>query len=446
MKTFTVTWNAGDVTKQNQWLYGAVPSYDGTPYKSSDDSYSYEFIGWDKEIVPVTQDVTYTAQFSQTERKYTVVWNIDGATTTEYYTYGATPVYPGESDPVRLSTNEYDFTFIGWSPALTEETTVTGDVTYYAQFDVFTKLQGISIEISSMLLDIGDNRTVQAQLYPSNATVRDVVWTSRMPEIATVDNRGNITAVSPGIALINLSSIDGKFNAYCVVTVQPTHTSYVAVTANGVSTTQLMGAMVQLSATLQPDNATDTGISWSSNNPAVATVDSNGLVKYVGIGETDIVAMASDGFSSGSIHVVTTADESEVEDSVTTYRVTFSDITTGFRFVEDGEVYNKGFCTVPEGETLRFKLAVADNKQANYSIYVNGSRISCGSDYWYAVENVQSNKVITLRTGDSGIGLPDDDSGSGNGGSGSSNSGLGFFQRLAAFLRKIVEFFRGIFR
>lgn len=435
LETRIVTWVAGDVTKETVWQYGAMPSYDGTPYKAPDESYSYVFTGWDKEILPVTEDVTYTAQFERTDRKYTVIWNVDGATITEYYNYGATPVYPGESDPARISTSEYDFTFIGWSPAVGA---VTGDVTYTAQFDVFTKLQGLSIDVSSLFLNIGENHTVVATISPANATVRDVVWTSRNTEIATISQTGEITAVSPGIALINVSSPDKSFNAYCVVTVAPIHTSYLEIKAGGVSTTQLPGAMLQLSAVLQPDNATDTGIRWSSGDLSVATVDSTGLVRFVNVGETDIVAVASDGFSLGSIHVVTTTNEEEVEDNVTTYRVTFGDFATGFRFKEDGEVYKTGYCSVPEGETLRFKLNVADGKQANYSVLVNGNRISYGDDYWYALEDVHENMVISLRSGDAGSNVPQIDIGGNNG-------NMGFFQRLAAFFRKIVEFFRGLF-
>ena len=433
LETHTVTWVAGDVTKEAVWLYGATPSYDGTPYKSPDETNSYVFREWDKEIVPVTEDVTYTALFDSIERTYTVIWNIDGATTTQYYHYGDTPTYPGATDPVRPSTYEYDFTFSGWSPAVAD---VTKDVTYTAQFDVFTKLQGLSIDVSSLFLAIGANDTVTAQIYPATATVRDVVWTSKNTDVATIDSAGTVTAVSPGVALINVSSVDKSFNAYCVVTVAPTHTSYVAISAGGVSTTQLPGSLLQLTATLQPENATDTGITWSSGDLSVATVDNTGLVRFVGVGETDITAMASDGFSLGSIHVVTTSDESEVEDNVKTYRITFGSFNGGFKFAEDGEVYTEGFCNVPEGETLRFKLNVEDADQGKYSVYVNGRKLSYGSDYWYALENVDANAVISIRDSAAGVGIPEQQE---------DNSGLTFFQKLAAFLRKIVEFFRGIF-
>ena len=83
-------------------------------------------------------------------------------------------------------------------------------------------------------------------------------------------------------------------------------------------------------------------------------------------------------------------------------------------------------------------VAAALSGVGHYSVLVNGSRISYGDDYWYALEDVHNNMVITLRSGDAGSNVPQIDIGGNNG-------NMGFFQRLAAFFRKIVEFFRGLF-
>lgn len=52
---------------------------------------------------------------------------------------------------------------------------------------------------------------------------------------------------------------------------------------------------MQLTATVTGDGATDTGVLWRSSNEDVATVDANGLVTAVGVGEAEITALASDG-------------------------------------------------------------------------------------------------------------------------------------------------------
>ena len=68
----TVTFNNYDGTllEEVQMPDGAIPEYMGeTPVKPGDFVYaSYTFSGWDKELAAVTEDVTYTAVFTGTER------------------------------------------------------------------------------------------------------------------------------------------------------------------------------------------------------------------------------------------------------------------------------------------------------------------------------------------------------------------------------------------
>ena len=64
---FTVVWNNYDgklLERDISLKRNATPSYDGaTPVHLQDETNYYVFKGWDKEIVPVTEDVTYTAQY-----------------------------------------------------------------------------------------------------------------------------------------------------------------------------------------------------------------------------------------------------------------------------------------------------------------------------------------------------------------------------------------------
>ena len=70
---YTIRWNNYDDTNLETdrfCYYGQMPSYDGlTPVKPADEKYTYVFIGWDKEVVKVTKDETYTAQFKAIEKE-----------------------------------------------------------------------------------------------------------------------------------------------------------------------------------------------------------------------------------------------------------------------------------------------------------------------------------------------------------------------------------------
>ena len=72
-----------------------------------------------------------------TEKRYTVTWNQwDGTPFGDPYIlkYGVQPKYLGDI-PSRAADAYYTYDFIGWSPAITESTIVTGDVTYTAQYE-----------------------------------------------------------------------------------------------------------------------------------------------------------------------------------------------------------------------------------------------------------------------------------------------------------------------
>ncbi|URZ05271.1 Ig-like domain-containing protein [Clostridium felsineum] len=56
-----------------------------------------------------------------------------------------------------------------------------------------------------------------------------------------------------------------------------------------------VGSEDLLTATISPDNVTDKSVNWSSSNAAIATVDSNGKVKAVGVGAATITATTVDG-------------------------------------------------------------------------------------------------------------------------------------------------------
>ena len=136
VNTYTVTWQNEDgsvLETDSEVAYGTLPEYNGaTPEKAATAQYTYTFKGWDKEVVAVTGEVTYTATFESTVNSYTVTWkNADGSVLkTDEVAYGATPTYTGAT-PEKAADDDYTYTFSGWDKALSA---VTGDVEYVAQF------------------------------------------------------------------------------------------------------------------------------------------------------------------------------------------------------------------------------------------------------------------------------------------------------------------------
>ena len=87
-----------------------------------------------------------------------------------------------------------------------------------------------------------------------------------------------------------------------------------------------IGDTMTLIATVLPSNTTNPTLSWVSNNPAVATVSSQGVVTAVGIGEAVITATTSDGSNlkaSCTIHVNKVVGINEVTIDATKKDVVF---------------------------------------------------------------------------------------------------------------------------
>ncbi len=421
----TVTWVAGDITKVTKWYHGAVPSYDGTPIKSSDEYNSYVFVRWDKDIVTVTGDVTYTAIFEATERLYVVRFSIDGFVAEEkLYKFGELPEYNG-STPTRPSTVEFDFTFAGWTP---EISSVSGDITYVALFDVFTKLQGLRVDKASVFLSIGEEAVVSVILSPTTATVKDVEWYSADETVATVDANGKITATGTGDVIVRVQSKDGTFKSYCVVNVAPVTTEYIVISANGVSTTRLPGEAIQLTATVMPDNATNKNINWSSSNTAIATVDSTGLVVFGEVAGTAVITAQSDGYAIGTIEVTTTLNEGNINDTVKTYTVMFAKSTS--TYIIAGNTYESINIIYAEGDTVEFLLTEPHFATAN------GVQLERDVDGMFRIRDISKNyTIVSVERADLGFEEEQPDA----------PAEKSFFDKLKDFFRSIIEFFRNLF-
>ena len=134
--TYTVLWKNwdGTVLETDTVAYGEMPAYNGdTPTKPQTKEWTYAFKGWDSDVVAATEDISYTAEFEQSVRTYTVLWkNWDGTVLeTDTVAYGETATYDG-AQPSRENTEEYTYSFSGWDKEVGE---VTDNVEVTAQYE-----------------------------------------------------------------------------------------------------------------------------------------------------------------------------------------------------------------------------------------------------------------------------------------------------------------------
>ncbi|MDE6380811.1 MAG: leucine-rich repeat protein, partial [Muribaculaceae bacterium] len=150
---------------------------------------------------------------------------------------------------------------------------------------------------------VGETIQIDAAVYPENATDRKLIWLSSDESVASVNGSGFVYALKEGEADIIAKASDGSgVTAICHVKV--TSIAVETVSLNPESWTGRVGDTFQIKASIVPDNASVKNLAWKSQDDSIATVDSDVNVTLKGVGETDIIAMTTDGSNvSATCHV-----------------------------------------------------------------------------------------------------------------------------------------------
>ena len=157
---------------------------------------------------------------------------------------------------------------------------------------------GVTLNKIVLKLYMGGSETLKATIAPANATNKYVTWKSSDPAVATVDANGKVTAKSLGMADITVTTKDGGYTATCrvgVVRRPGGDVSVTGVTLNKTATTIAVGASETLTATVVPGDAYNKNVTWTSSDPAVATVDASGKVTGVAKGTATITVTTENG-------------------------------------------------------------------------------------------------------------------------------------------------------
>jgi len=175
---------------------------------------------------------------------------------------------------------------------------------------------GVTLDKDKLELDQGTTAQLKATVLPENATNKNVTWTSSNESITTVDQNGNVKAISEGTATITATTEDGGYTDFCKVVVRTITIPVQSITLDKSSLSLNKGESAQLTATVLPENATNKNVTWSSLKQSVATVDQNGNVTAKSAGNVEIAVTTEDG-GYMAICKVTVTEKSVPVQSVT---------------------------------------------------------------------------------------------------------------------------------
>ncbi|MBR5350861.1 MAG: DUF4979 domain-containing protein [Prevotella sp.] len=131
----------------------------------------------------------------------------------------------------------------------------------------------------------GERISLPYIMTPDDITFSDVIWSSSNPEIASVDDQGNVEALSGdgiGYSIVQVAPV-GMFSGSgvnCNLKIRVSNTLIKAQSVSvSVSGTEVYaGETLQASVSILPEDATYRTVRWTSSNEAAATVDANGLI------------------------------------------------------------------------------------------------------------------------------------------------------------------------
>ncbi|MDD6453353.1 MAG: Ig-like domain-containing protein [Holdemanella porci] len=199
-------------------------------------------------------------------------------------------------------------------PAKTETTSESDDA---SDADT-TESQETAVQLTEFFVVASQNQVTKGEtaqltltIKPDNYPNKDVTWSSSNDATATVDGNGLVTTHEVGTVTITATlKSDPTISSSVTIVVNPIKVS--KITVNGYGKDYLVkGDTVTLTTTVEPSDAADKSIVWSSSNEEVAKVDQNGKVTAEGQGTVSIKAMNDESGVYGE-QVITVYDNTPI--------------------------------------------------------------------------------------------------------------------------------------
>ena len=165
------------------------------------------------------------------------------------------------------------------------------------------ELTGLSLTKLTTQIEVGNTEQLFTVVSPENAQPV-LIWKSNNEEVVEVNSTGIIVAKKVGITTVEVSSQNNK-KAYITVEVVANNNGQLTlISLNKTSTQIIKGESEQITATISPQNASET-LQWNSNNMDVAEVNTVGLITTKKTGTAIITVISSNNISASiSVTVV----------------------------------------------------------------------------------------------------------------------------------------------
>ena len=246
---------------------------DGEPLSDYENVVTLEGI---KSDVNANETVSFTVSPKDGYTVLSVKQN-DTALTANENQYTTDPIEPETT--IRIELQEK----VAAEEPVDENQTVPADVSTTKEI-----MTDFYVKADRSTVTVGETVNVKAIIKPDSFSDKRVTWSSSNKDIATVDENGIVTTRAVGTVTITGKSVANEdMTDFDIITVNPIQVSKITITGY-TKEYMLPKETVKLNATVEPDNAEDKSLIWTSLNPEIATVDQEGNVTALKQGEVTI--------------------------------------------------------------------------------------------------------------------------------------------------------------
>lgn len=171
------------------------------------------------------------------------------------------------------------------------------------------KTEKVEIAQANVSIQPGETFLLKANVYPENASNKDLQYISTDPTVATVDENGLITALKDGTTQIIVKSSDTDIAATCdiTVTVNPNVATQIAFSESEMTIEK--GAKHLLKTVITPATAKIPELMFTSSDSNVVSVDKDGYIIGNNVGVATITVIGNNGSNSITADVKITVVE-----------------------------------------------------------------------------------------------------------------------------------------
>lgn len=154
-----------------------------------------------------------------------------------------------------------------------------------------SEIETINLSIDNTTLQKGEEKQLQVVILPEEASNHELVYSSSNPEIATIDDSGNIKAIHSGTTIITVKAKENSVQSQINITV---YSKVTGITIDQKEIYMEVGDTFQINATIEPEDANEKTILYNTNNSEIATIDDSGIITAIQEGTTTIIVVSQE--------------------------------------------------------------------------------------------------------------------------------------------------------